>query len=344
MAWYCDRCGEKLNSFTTGKYNSKDFDCMEEHSIPPRVNICGCCFHYLFDSTACKRLFDEDRYYLEEPDGEFHKVSRFYKKSREFDIKYKLLNSETNIYWDEDFDDVIEDSKHINVMAGKFITEDDGYEYEDEESSEDEFDEYGTDDNENDKDEEEMLIFNDDANQQILNALHEKSTTAWYKSLKEDAENSYETTFSASFQNFVTRLGLIINDVSNRKFYGKSHYAEILEYICKTIIDDDFIYKNLIKLNTKANASKHSKKNIDVDIDKTLTDYNSLIDKLISVSNCEAFEICHVYKNITKSDVECSCCGRIKPKKYYRCKMCKRIVCDECFNKEKKMCCECANN
>lgn len=75
-------------------------------------------------------------------------------------------------------------------------------------------------------------------------------------------------------------------------------------------------------------------KNINIDINKTLTDFNSMIDKLISVSRCDAFNICHVYNQKISSEVVCTCCGRINPVKYYRCKVCKNVVCDDCFNKE----------
>ena len=103
-------------------------------------------------------------------------------------------------------------------------------------------------------------------------------------------------------------------------------------------------YKKLIIINKQANNLKHSKKNIEININEILPYYNKMIDQLISISNCNAFEICHIYNLKTTTEIECISCGRIKPEKYFRCKMCKKIVCDDCFNKEKKVCCECVKN
>ena len=308
MAWYCDRCGEKCSSFSSAKYNSKDNDDLAEHSIPTYINICGSCHSYLFDRSI-SIINGHDFNWRKFRDEHADELSRFNEKCKEFDVRFDLLNEETNLYWDEE----IENAEY----------DDEDYDYQDEFI-------------------EDSLIFDDDANEKINNALHDEGNTAWYESLKEDAMNSYKTTFTTSLQNFITRLGLIISEVANRKFYGKSHYIEVLDYICHQIIEDDYLYERLAKVNGQANASKHTMKNINIDINKTLTDFNSMIDKLISVSRCDAFNICHVYNQKISSEVVCTCCGRINPEKYYRCKVCKNVVCDDCFNKEKKMCFECA--
>lgn len=349
MAWYCDRCGEKQGIFDT-KYNSKNDANMQEHEIPNFINICGSCHNYLFpvfkDDFVFRFLSDDN--FLE--DSISDKESRFYEKSRKFDVEYIGFDPDTNLYLNESYDGVVD---HINSLIRRFEESSPYMKWEEHfeklkekfKQSYNDLDEYyENEDDDGDDFEDDSLVFDDGANEKISDALHEKSTTAWYESLKEDAINSYETRFAASLQNFVTRLGLIISEVANRKFYGTSHYSEILDYICHQIIEDDYLYKKLIKINKKANASKHTKGNVDVDVNQSLTTFNSMIDKLVSVSNCDAFEICHVYNRKTTTEVECSCCGRINPKKYYRCKACKKIVCDECFNREKKMCCECASD
>ena len=326
MAWYCDRCGTKKSSISCAKCNSKNTSAMEEKNIPNIINICGSCEYYLFPYQ--KHLYERlkiDSNYLKHPDYDFYKESRFHPKSREFDIEYEFLNSDTNLYWDEDYYDVIDFISCYEELQDKFYNE-----YED-----DDYEEVIKSDTIN-------LQFVEKANLIIQNSLHEKSTTAFYESLKEAVENSYETTFTTNIQNFVTRLGLIINDVVNIKFHGEKHYIEILDYLCHQIIDDDYIYQKLSMLNKQANAAKHTKRNIYVDINSNLTIFNSMIDKLIEVSGCNAFEICHVYKLNNIQEIECSCCGRINPEKYYRCKGCKKIVCIDCFNQEKRLCIECS--
>ncbi len=238
-------------------------------------------------------------------------VRRDNENSRNFDIYFNLLDANTNLYWDE-HDSIIYDQLQASNDYEPKIKK--------------------------------TLEFRDNSNKIISENLHEKSTTAWYESLKEDAINSYETRFVASMQNFVTRLGLIISEVSNIKFKGKRHYPEILTYICKQIIEDNSIYKKLITINKPANNSKHSKKNVEINIDEILTSYNLMLDELIAVSNCDAFEICHIYKQKSFSKDVCSICGRIKPEKAYLCKNCQKFICDECFDKEKKICCNCANS
>lgn len=327
MAWYCDRCGRKLSSISCAKYNSKDCSSMEEKDIPNFINICGSCNFYLFPYQKLlyeRLIIDSD--YLKHPDYEFYKQSRFHSKSREFDIEYEFINPDSNLYWDEDYDDVIDFISCYEELQDKFYNEDEDYEEVNNESDTN------------------CLQFLENANVIIQNSLHEKSTTAFYESLKDAVENSYETTFTTNIQNFVNRLGLIINDVVNIKFYGENHYIELLDYICHQIIDDDYIYQKLSKLNKQANAAKHTKRNINVDINSNLTIYNTMIDKLIEVSGCNAFEICHVYKLNNIKEIECSYCGRINPEKYYRCKGCKKIVCVDCFNPEKRLCIECSKN
>lgn len=289
--------------FPSQMYNIYNSQYMINHNFPNYINLCIFCHNYLFLGKENREEDDDDKYSI--------LYNRNEEKCRNFDIYFNLLDANTNLYWDE-----------CNTIIKEELSDTDNSES-----------------NNNQK----SLRFKNNSNKIINENLHEKSTTAWYESLKEDAINSYETRFVASMQNFVTRLGLIISEVSNKKFRGNAHYQEILYYICHQIIEDNSIYKKLIKINKPANNSKHSKKNIDININEILTNYNLMIDKLIFVSNCNAFEICHIYNNRkTISEIECSYCGRIKPDKSYRCKVCKKIVCDECFDREKKICCECA--
>ena len=341
MSWYCDRCGEKQSTFSSAKWNSKDTISMKEHDIPSYINICGSCGFYLFpyQNTWWERL-KVDADYLKEPDSEFYKKSRFYKASRNFDIEYNLLNSETNLYWDEDYDEIIDFAEHYEELNEKFTCPYDNF------------------DDENDVDEDDIEEendspqFSDNADVILQKGLFSKSTCAAYKSLIESVNNSYQTRFVSDFQTYVTRLGLIINTiVENKNFYGKNHYPELLKYICKDILDNDYLYKNLIRINSHANDVKHSTKDINVDIKDYLIYYNSMIDKLKELSCCNSFEKCHIchkhpnsknqIKRESQKEIICHCCGRVNPKEYYRCPKCKKLTCDKCYNREKRMCEDC---
>lgn len=324
MAWYCDRCGEKQGLFYS-KYNSKDFSFFKEHNIPDYINLCSNCFNYL-DFSKYRRDEIDDWYlkgYLS-----LSRSSRYNHSSKIFDIKYQLLDEDTNLYWDENND-----------------SDDEDYDYADE--SEDDYEDY-----ENKYDENDSPLFSDNADVILQKELFSKSTCAAYKSLIESVNNSYQTRFASDFQTYVTRLGLIINKiVENKNFYGKNHYPELLKYICKDILDNDYLYKNLIKINSHANGVKHSIKDINIDIKDFLIYYNSMIDKLKELSGCKSFEKCHICHKKTNSnnqtrrktqkEVVCHCCGRVNPKEYYRCPKCKKITCDKCYNREKRMCEDC---
>lgn len=318
MSWYCDRCGEKQSLFSS-KYNGKDFSDFEKHNIPNYINLCTFCFEYLFSD------------YHREDVPFFKERNRNNENCRRFDVRYNLLDEDTNLYWDENND-----------------SDDDDYENND----------YGIDSEDDSEDYENTYVendspqFSDNADVILQKGLFSKSTCAAYKSLVESVNNSYQTRFVSDFQTYVTRLGLIINKiVENKNFYGKNHYPELLKYICKDILNDDYLYKNLIKINSHANDVKHSTKDINVDIKDYLIYYNSMIDKLKELSYCKSFEKCHIYhkhpnskkqiKRESQKEIICHCCGRVNPKEYYRCPKCKKLTCDKCYNREKKMCEDC---
>lgn len=152
----------------------------------------------------------------------------------------------------------------------------------------------------------ESLKLRDGAAAVLRNELTSKSTYAMYKSLVESAENSYQTRFASDFQTYVTRLGLIIDKIAaDRRFRGKNTYRDILWYICKDILCDDSLRDNLMKVNSRANAVKHTTRDVSIDIGECLAHYNSMIDRLASASACDVFNMCHVYthgKNSLKSD------------------------------------------
>ena len=194
----------------------------------------------------------------------------------------------------------------------------------------------------------ERLTFVDNADELVRDLLYRQSTTAWYKGLLDSMNNSYATVFATSFQNYVTRLGLIVHEVASKKFSGAKtkhcNYVEVLRYICKDILEDDSLYKKLEKLNKPANDAKHSTKNVRIDINKFVTYFNVMIDNLVSVSGCKAFGIYHLYvkqnKNIERKII-CHCCGLVNLTQYHQCPECKKYVCVDCFDRKRRMCAEC---
>ena len=126
---------------------------------------------------------------------------------------------------------------------------------------------------------------------------------------------------------------------------NKNHYPEVLRYICKDVLDNDFLYNNLKKVNSHANNVKHSLEDIKINIKDVLIYYNAMIDKLSDISGCKSFKICHIWHKPPKSrkkEILCNCCKRRFPEITYRCPQCKKIICDMCYNREIKMCVDCA--
>lgn len=420
MSWYCDRCGrEQKDSILGGlvasgdyKYNSKTSYSMKEHNISNFDDICVYCHNYLFGSRLFNRL-DEDKRY-DQGDENDGLSSRFRDECYKFDKEYNLISPRTKLYWDEDYDDVIEyaskdyyDTEYLynsdyaiedeecarcgqKICTGDYVYTDRLNSYLDEHWVYDDIcygcnnylqnnidrDDVDSDFQANesdglssrfnpkckdfdvthnfvnprnmkfyDEDGFEDISFSDNADIILQEELFSKSTCATYKELIRAVNNSYQTPFVTNFQNYVTRLGIIINKmVENKNYHGKeNHYPELLKYICKDILDNDYLYKKLKTINQHANNVKHSTKDITVDIKDYLIYYNSMIDKLIELSGCKTFEKCHIChkKPNSRKEIICHCCGRVNPKEYYRCPKCKKLTCAKCYNREKRMCEDC---
>lgn len=433
MSWYCDRCRRVQKDNILGglvysgdyKFNSKTSYSMKEHSISRYENICYKCHNYLFGSSFVDRLFEDKKYDQgNDTDG---LSSRFMDECFEFDKEYNLISPRTKLYWDEDYDKVIEyasgdylDTEYLynddyaieneecarcgrKIKKGEIVytnrlryyleshnvyedicvccdnyiylenlnknyrnTIDSDYQNDNETGLSSRFNpkckDFDTEHNfvnpRNmefyDEDGFEDISFSDNADVILQKGLFSKSTCALYKSLIESVNNSYQTRFASDFQTYVTRLGLIINKtVENKNFYGKNHYQELLKYICKDILDNDYLYKNLLKINSHANDVKHSTKDITVDIKDYLIYYNSMIDKLKEISGCKAFEKCHIYykksnlnnqtQKKSQKEIICHCCRLVNPREYYRCPKCKKLTCNKCYNREKRLCEDCEN-
>lgn len=330
---YCSRCERKFG-FSDTKYSSKKYHFLKKFGVPEYIIICGYCYKYLDEGPYGTRLFKEytDRDYLEYVEKKRDKVciknnlydqlcinNNFYMESRynpsckEFDIRYGFLDEDTNLYWDEEpEEDDDEDDYEYEV---------DGYE-----------------------DDDEDITFDKNADYIVRDKLYQKSTKAFYLSLIENMRKGYQTSFATDFQNYVTRIGLIISDVASKKISGKQNYIEILNYLCNTILDESYLFDALKTINNAGNAAKHSTDDIVIDISKCVRNFNLLIDKLVKETDIEALNMCHLVLKKNISVNICSICGKMKLKESYRCPKCKKIVCIECYDKTKKMCTDCAGD
>ena len=323
---YCARCGNRIRSDDQIKFSSRYSELLSKYSVPEFEIICGSCWYYYINYFKDKGYKDHRDYIdsLWKDGNQCGRASRLNPRCREFDEKYGFINSKTGLFFENSFDEDEEDScidyqiEHYGSSSG--IS----------------------------KEELRFNYFGNELKTIFDTELRQKSTMACYESLKEDVINSYETSFATSLQNYITRLGLIFSKEASLKFNGKNHYVEVLAYLCITILDDFDLYIQLVQINQFANQAKHSTKNINLNINKYLAIYNYMIEKLNYIlgyktnsENKGPFEICHIYNRNTLSEVVCTCCGRINPEKYYRCPECKEIVCEDCYDKQEKMCDNC---
>lgn len=240
----------------------------------PNVPMCDDCWDYLHNREIRQSIDNSHRYATSDTS------SRFSPLCREFDIRYGLLNKRTKLYWDEKTAPTVRDFSQTNSQRRH-----DSQNYS--RKSENQFPRQQNNSN----------LFYPTANERIKNgSLFQRTSQGCYEALKHASMNDYQSDFAQNFQTYIVRLGLAINDVCKKKIKGNNRvYANAIGYICKAIIHDSLLYDELIGINKLANIVKHSSGNIMADINRYLTYYNSMIDRLVSVSGCEIFKKCHVY-------------------------------------------------
>ena len=105
MKWICERCqGSNEAGFSIQIKARTDSDLVA-HSVPAESSLCFDCALYLLWS----RIFPDgirkywDEYYMSGNLCVLGRKSRYGSVSREFDINYGFVDSETNLYWDENY-------------------------------------------------------------------------------------------------------------------------------------------------------------------------------------------------------------------------------------------------
>lgn len=132
--------------------------------------------------------------------------------------------------------------------------------------------------------------FNDVINKE----LSAKSNVAFKKNLEVNITNGYQTVFSTSFQSYFVRVALILSDcLVEPKYKGSKTYLGATEYICKKVLKNSQwyqIFRKIIDVNDNANKAKHTKENIDIDINFTVKQYNNLIKEISDKTGMAAFK------------------------------------------------------
>ena len=125
-------------------------------------------------------------------------------------------------------------------------------------------------------------------------------------SLKYYIKNNLKTKFAADLQIYVTKLGLALEQCvcSNCKMYAHTYLGSI-DFICKKLLNNIPLYNIMkgIQINDSGNTVKHQIKNINIDIDFTLKNYNLLISEIVKATGLSAFKECYLNKTPNVRDI-----------------------------------------
>lgn len=137
--------------------------------------------------------------------------------------------------------------------------------------------------------------------------LRQDNTIAIKKSLDVYITKNYKTKFVQDMQVYITKIGLVLNScISSGPKMGAHTYLGSIDFICNKLLKNTFLHKVLkegLGINDGGNTVKHNIKDIDVDFDLTLKNYNLLISEIIKKTGLHAFKICYLNKTKSERDV-----------------------------------------
>ena len=103
MTWICERCRSQKEAGFSIQIKAKTESVLLEHLVPPESSLCFDCALYLLWSRVFPKGIRRfwDHYYISGKLYSLGRKSRYGPVCRQFDIYYGFLDSETNLYWDE---------------------------------------------------------------------------------------------------------------------------------------------------------------------------------------------------------------------------------------------------
>ncbi len=144
----------------------------------------------------------------------------------------------------------------------------------------------------------EKIVLALNSNEVIEKELREKSTVELYKIILYAVNSKNETAFMSNMQSYITRIAIIISDLSLTNKIEGNKYWQAIEYL-GDILQNNSLKKLLqaIEVNEQGNIVKHTKKNVEADIKECLHQYNRMINDLINKLGLQALKICFIQYN-----------------------------------------------
>ena len=134
------------------------------------------------------------------------------------------------------------------------------------------------------------------ANEKARELLAAKITVEFYDSMVESAINKKEAVFSTAFQNYVTRLGLILAQCVEGGELSANTYLGSIDFICVQVIGSTQRKKLMkaIEVNDLANFGKHSLNSASISIEECIHQLNGMVRSLIEATGLDAFSVAYV--------------------------------------------------
>ena len=144
------------------------------------------------------------------------------------------------------------------------------------------------------------------ANEKAKEIFKRKNLIAARKAVEFHIKNNHKTKFATELQIYVTKIGLALQECVEPPHRMKTNtYLGSIEFICKKILSNTPLYNIMraIEINSNGNTDKHNIKDIDINIDFTLKNYNMLISEIVKNTGLSAFKTCYLNKPQNSRDI-----------------------------------------
>ena len=154
------------------------------------------------------------------------------------------------------------------------------------------------------------------ANDTIKKHIDATEFKEMHSAIREDAIRGHKTTFVTNLQNLITKVGLIISEVSLTDRMQEGTFIGSINYLCNVVLKQQSLYNHLraSDINVNANRGKHTLESYtDVDIDECLHQYNRLIDALYRELKVEAIAQMNILLTTPKPTITQTPQQEVKP-------------------------------
>lgn len=133
-----------------------------------------------------------------------------------------------------------------------------------------------------------MITLTKDAKSKINKYCAQKEMRACYFSALEAYTKNYEVEFSGRMQNLITKIGLIMSEISTTHKIPRNTFLGSVDYLCNKVIDDKSRQKFLLatSINENGNKNKHTlAKHEEINIKECVHQYHEILNAIANKYN-----------------------------------------------------------